>query len=128
MEFQFVFPDGTFQVPDIPPYSIVHQGNMNDVPLTVIRQDGHDQPKWPVLPMLQYTNIDTIDATLPRIQISDLGYSFKTCQKIDLKILCRGLCKQLRLCGYKDARKLWLKVLNMRGSECQWFHGYILFH
>lgn len=74
MEFQFVFPDGTFQVQDNPPYSIVHQGNMNDIPLTLNRQDSHNPPKWPVLPMLQYTNIDTIDTMLPKIQLTDLGY------------------------------------------------------
>lgn len=77
MEFQFVFPDGTFtQTPDIPSYSLIHQGNMNDVPLTVIQgnQDPtKNPPKWPVLPMLQYSSIETVDSMLPKIQLSDLG-------------------------------------------------------
>ncbi|XP_062571147.1 peroxisomal ATPase PEX1-like [Saccostrea cucullata] len=74
MEFQLVFPGTVHQQdPDIPPYSLVYQGNMNDAPLNVVIPDSHAPPQWPVLPMLQYTNLDTIDPMLPRTQLSDLG-------------------------------------------------------
>lgn len=77
MDFQFVFPEGTFtQTPDIPSYSLIHQENMNYVPLTVIQENQDptkNPPKWPVLPMLQYSSIETVDSMLPKIQLSDLG-------------------------------------------------------
>nr|XP_011433976.2 peroxisome biogenesis factor 1 [Crassostrea gigas] len=77
MEFQFVFPEGTFtQTPDIPSYSLIHQENMNYVPLTVIQENQDptkNPPKWPFLPMLQYSSIETVDSMLPKIQLSDLG-------------------------------------------------------
>ena len=77
MEFQLVFPEGTGnQSSDIPPYSLIYQGNMNEVPLT-LNQTNQDPtknpPKWPVFPMLQYTNLETVDSMLPKIQLSDLG-------------------------------------------------------
>lgn len=77
MEFQFVFPEGTItQTPDIPSYSLIHQENMNYVPLTVIQENQDptkNPPKWPFLPMLQYSSIETVDSMLPKIQLSDLG-------------------------------------------------------
>lgn len=77
MEFQLVFPEGTGnESSDIPPYSLIYQGNMNEVPLT-LNQSNQDPtknpPKWPVFPMLQYTNLETVDSMLPKIQLSDLG-------------------------------------------------------
>lgn len=49
---------------------------MNYVPLIVIQENQDptkNPPKWPVLPMLQYSSIETVDSMLPKIQLSDLG-------------------------------------------------------
>ena len=68
-------------------YSLLHCENLEDLSFFIKTPTSIENSKWPILPMLSYMDVKSIDPCFPKEKFEDMGYVYY----FKIFVHCKGL-------------------------------------